>query len=667
MKKLIYILILTSINLFSQIKPINDPAERALDIQVEINEDPFSVKLSWENDTSSLKYYIYKKRKNEDNFGFPLDIIEDTSQKYFIDNDVVPGTAYDYGIRDFRKEYTSYGYVSVGKLSDAVHHRGRILLVIDKTVAPLLEKEITRFSKDITGDGWLVDSIHVLRSEEFNLEKVKTVKERIKEKYIIDEDTLSSIFIIGRVPVPYSGYMAIDGHKEHFGAWSADVYYAELNGNWTDTAKANTEAEYPRNHNLPGDGKFDNNMAPSAPELESGRVDMYNLPVFKDSSGLDEIDLLKNYFDKNHRFRNGLINYDISSVVVNNFPEYGEVFAYSGTGNFNALMDSSKINSAIDRSYIMQDTAMWYYACGAGGFQSIWRGGYSVEFANLDFHSVFTMIFGSYCGDWDVEDNLLRTAIASSPSILTSVWAGRPFWNFIHMGLGENIGYSTKLTQSNYADTYETTSLYGHRGVHIALMGDPALRMHILKPVDNVQAVQVKQGVELSWNKVDEAEGYFVYRLKDMHSKAELLSGEIIEGTSFTDQSPLAGKNIYMVKTTAMEKTKTGLFRNTGTGKFTEINYLPEILTKDGKAGIYPNPVRNEFNIAFKVDEPQNIKILFFDSEGKRIERGINYHASSGLNIFTKNLKEMKFSGGVYFIKLKTSNYEIVKKFVYIK
>ena len=670
MKKFIYILsflIFASSICSSQIKPINDPEERALDIQVEINENPFSIRLSWENDTSSLKYYVYKKRKDEDSFGVPVDVIKDTAVKHYTDYDAEPGITYDYGIHDFRKEYTSYGYVSAGKINRAVHHRGRILLVIDKTLSPYLEKELNRFTKDITGDGWLVDSIHVPRSENFNSGKVRYAKKRIKERYIIENDTLRSIFLIGRVPVPYSGYMAIDGHKEHFGAWSADVFYAELNGNWTDTAEANTESDYPRNHNYPGDGKFDNNMVPSAPELESGRVDMYDLPVFKDSSGLDEVDLLKKYFYKNHQFRNGYFSYDVSSVVVNNFAEYGEVFAYSGTGNFNALMDESAINFAIDRSYIMQDTALWYYACGAGGFQSIWRGGYSVEFANLDFYSVFTMIFGSYCGDWDVDDNLLRTAIASSPSILTSVWAGRPYWNFIHMGLGENIGYSTKLTQSNYADTYETTSLYGHRGVHIALMGDPTLRMHVLEPVENIQAVQENSDINLSWNEVSEAEGYFVYRLKDFYSKAELISEGIVEETSFTDKSPLPGKNIYMVKTTAMEKTNTGYFRNTGTGQFTEITYLPEVLTEGGKAGIYPNPVKEELNIAFKLDEPQEVKIIFYDSEGKRTGKEISRYAAENYNIFTKNLKEMQLSGGVCFVKIKSSDYEIIKKFVYIK
>jgi hypothetical protein len=44
---------------------------------------------------------------------------------------------------------------------------------------------------------------------------------------------------------------------------AADVYYADLDGTWTDASVNNTSASSPRNHNVRGDGKFDQSKVPS--------------------------------------------------------------------------------------------------------------------------------------------------------------------------------------------------------------------------------------------------------------------------------------------------------------------------------------------------------------------------------------------------------------------
>ena len=60
------------------------------------------------------------------------------------------------------------------------------------------------------------------------------------------------------------------------------------------------------------------------------------------------------------------------------------------------------------------------------------------------------MFFGSYFGDWDSPNNFLRAPLATPTYTLTSAWAGRPYWMFHHMALGETIGFSTRLTQNNF-------------------------------------------------------------------------------------------------------------------------------------------------------------------------------------------------------------------------
>jgi hypothetical protein len=69
------------------------------------------------------------------------------------------------------------------------------------------------------------------------------------------------------------------------------------------------------------------------------------------------------------------------------------------------------------------------------------------------------------------------------------------------MGLGIPIGFSAKVAQSN---------LHGYRfqgrherGIHVALMGDPALRAFVVAPPSEFYAKQEKDNnslIKLTWN-----------------------------------------------------------------------------------------------------------------------------------------------------------------------
>jgi hypothetical protein len=88
------------------------------------------------------------------------------------------------------------------------------------------------------------------------------------------------VFLLGRIRVPYSGDIYPDGHPDHEGAWPADVYYADMNGAWTDNAVNVTVANDERHRNVPEDGKFDQSVLPTDVELQIGRVDFANMPAF---------------------------------------------------------------------------------------------------------------------------------------------------------------------------------------------------------------------------------------------------------------------------------------------------------------------------------------------------------------------------------------------------
>ena len=115
--------------------------------------------------------------------------------------------------------------------------------------------------------------------------RLPTFKTAIVNWYNLDPIYAEAVFLFGHIPVPYSGNIGPDGHSNHIGAWPADVFYADVDGSWTDVSVNNVSASQERNHNVPGDGKFDQSVIASDLELMIGRVDFHNMPTFPGKRG----------------------------------------------------------------------------------------------------------------------------------------------------------------------------------------------------------------------------------------------------------------------------------------------------------------------------------------------------------------------------------------------
>lgn len=80
---------------------------------------------------------------------------------------------------------------------------------------------------DLIGDGWNVIQINVSRNNTrtfylLSLLLAQYVKSLIAQQYFQDTLNVKAVYLFGRVPVPYSGSFAPDGHVDHVGAWPAD-------------------------------------------------------------------------------------------------------------------------------------------------------------------------------------------------------------------------------------------------------------------------------------------------------------------------------------------------------------------------------------------------------------------------------------------------------------
>ncbi len=395
------------------------------------------------------------------------------------------------------------------------------------------------------------------------------IKKLIRAEYDADPSNLKSVFLFGHVPVPYSGNFNPDGHSDHQGAWTADAYYADVDGTWTDQSVNTASAEKPWNHNRPGDGKFDQSELPSSVELEVGRVDLANMTCFANTAPFrSELDLLRQYLNKDHNFRHRLFTVQRRGLVCDNFGEHdGDAFASSGWRNFASFFGAGRTLAVPGGSYfstLASQDYLWSYGCGGGSWYTCNGLGSSVDFVTTDIKSVFNMYVGSYFGDWDNESNFLRAPLGSTSYALTSVWSGRPHWFFHHMALGETIGYSTRLSQNNSSGGLYGPQSHGTRYVHVALLGDPTLRMHPVLPPANLTGLISGAGVVLAWSPSadSDVQGYHVYRSASMNGPFIRLTTTPIPETSFTDASVVAGTHNYMVRAIKLERSGGGTYFN---------------------------------------------------------------------------------------------------------
>lgn len=542
---------------FQPVAHAADTRDYAIEITALTRKSPASITLNWRATANTAGVTVSRKAKDATSWTTVASL--GGAVTTWTDTSVQPGVGYEYGI--LKTSGIGAGYIYAGIELPLVENRGKMILLVDSTHAAALSAELARLQQDLRGDGWVV-----LRQDVSRTQSPAQVKAAIKNLYNQDPANTKALFIFGHVPVPYSGDIAPDGHQpDHKGAWPADVYYADMDGNWTDSSVNNSGAARPQNRNIPGDGKFDQGNLPSNVELQVGRVDLINLPGFAPKT---EIDLLRQYLNKDHNFRHGKLPLARKGLINDNFGDvYGEAFASSGWRNFAPFFGSENITSIPGYQFFttLKDSGyLWSYACGGGAYNSCNYVGGTGDWGFTDTKTVFTMLLGSYFGDWDADNSFLRGPLGSTTYGLTAVWAGRPHWFMHHMALGEPIGYSAKVTQNG--GLYSPKNF--ERSIHVALMGDPTLRMHPVITPSNVSATRAGTTTVLTWAPSTDTGiyGYNVYRAASENGPYTRVNSAPIAAATFTDN--VSSGNFYMVRALKLETTPSGSYQNASQGVF---------------------------------------------------------------------------------------------------
>jgi len=635
--------------------------------QATIQENPPKVTLSWLADDSALSYSVARYDPTTDYWKQKANVGKALT---WSDTNVVPGVAYEYQITKQARLYTGinpgYGYVYTGINVPGNDFSGTVILMVDDTFATNLTSELNRLVSDLAADGWRTIRHNVKRS---------ATPVSVKNLIVNDmrqDPTIRSLFLFGHVPVPYSGFMNPDGHGDHFGAWPADVYYGDTTMEWTDDEDGlNTINSRAPNVNRAGDGKFDQSQVDQGyVELEVGRVDFWQMPSFATS----EKELLRQYLNKDHAFRVGTLTAPHRALMTDNFGAYGEGFACDGWRTFGNLVGPANIFNRDWFSTLDTAAYLWAYGCGGGTPTSCGGVGSTSNFASTDTKAIFTILFGSYFGDWNVPDNFLRAPLTSS-STLSCFWGGRPHWYVHHMAMGQTIGYSAKLTQNTFVGGLYNELNYQNpivQGVHIALLGDPTLRMSYEYPPSNFVSISgVASGAQvvINWSTATAADGFYVYRAHHWNDPYSKLTTIPTAARTFTDSTPYFDSNYYVVRAIARAGSSHGSYFTVGQASnavvVTNISNLSVIDIQRSASSITVAMDGPLLTLRVPYKSGNASRLSLFDISGREVKlidpaiRGIGVHE------YVLDLRqESSFTSGVYFVRILGSDPSSIAKFV---
>lgn len=547
-------------------------------LSAEVESTPPAVTLRWRNWPANA---LSVQRRVASDSGWTT-LASDLTAWSWRDTNVAVGRRYEYRVGDRHLLSTIE--------APPVFERGKVLLLVDRTLARPLAEELEQFQTDLVGDGWSVARAEVERHDDEDwaatAEAVRRIKARIVEAYRAASNDLKAVLLVGHVPIPYSGHLSPDGHG--YRAWPADVFYGDVDGRWTDTNHFINTGGFnePRHQNRPADGKFDQNAVPpnadgiARLELAVGRVDFADLPVFEGAAHLGrprnaeqtERALLRQYFRKNHRYRHKEFTLP-ERCLVTDTTGWGSDMIYSmalaGAGRCFGWQAGQMLEGDL---FVHPGGALWGLQFGRAGSNSISDGRHQADaFADpqREPRIAFALLDGSYLGDFAYRNNFLRAFLGTPNYGLATMWGRLLPWRFEQLALGDWLG-TALLRAVNEPPPRRTYTPYN---AYAAILGDPTLRLFVLAPPARLNAEPRDGRVRLRWQATPEPGArYVVLRsTAGREGRFEVLGGGPVAETEFIDGTPPAGPKLYQVRALRLVTSASGSFTNTSQGIFVSV------------------------------------------------------------------------------------------------
>jgi hypothetical protein len=554
-------------------RAIDDARLQAVEASVQISENPPQIRLVWAAPELPAARYRISKRAVDAPSLTEVAVV-DGSATSWTDTSVAVGQRYEYRIiKETNDGYLGHSYLMAGIRAPILEDTGQILLLVRDNISSSAGAELEQLRKDLILEGW-----EVLRQDVSGSATPPQVRSAIINAYNASGGKLKQVILIGHVAVPYSGNIFPDGHDNHKGAWPADGYYGDVSGTWTDSTVNTQTAERDVNWNVPGDGKFDQGTYPAVLKLAVGRIDFFEMTCYANKpQARSEIDLTRQYLNKDHAFRTGQWQVSNRGLVLDNFG-LRDTNGVSATAwaNFAGFFGASA-NSRMDlNTYfprLTSESALWTWTAGGGSYYYSSGIGTSDDYALQNVNVVFSLALGSYFGDWNNESNWLKAALGSG-KVLVSIYAGIPRSFFHGMALGGTIGESFLLTENNGPRDIYLPDTQGTHEVHQTLLGDPTLRNWPRGAGFVLSGTGGNGKAQLDWTTVhgDPAfQGVHIYRAANENGPFTRITSQPILTDQFIDAPP-QGSYAYMIRGVWLDSSGSGTFNNLGRGTIVKVD-----------------------------------------------------------------------------------------------
>ena len=545
-------------------------------LSAQVAKDPLRIHLQW----PTVKKRTYEVSRRSSPHELWKSLVTDLKGFELIDasSDLMQGRIYQYQIAQY-KTAGLVQHIEVAAYTPPKHNKGKVLLLVDQTHWKTLEDDLNQFREDLQVDGWEVVMTkaprHVDSRWKPNVRRIAEVKELIQEHLGVPVKGLKMAIMIGHVAVPYSGYIALDGHArpgdDHRGAWSCDAYYGDIDGVWHDGAVDHVNRTHAPATNVPGDGKFDENHLPTRLEIAIGRIDFANLPSL--NSGVlqkrsvrksrMEGELIKQYLKKNHSFRFGELRFEPEAVIKSHLPNSMNLsFNKSAIGNASKWYGHVPGKIRTGDGFLDAGRSLWAFMAGRSGSASFASGVRRTrDFNEPDKspRSAFLVLYSSWHGDWNVQDAFLRACLAPANGGLAAMSDLVGPWHLQSLGRGECLGFAY-LQSANQRPKNATRAL--------AIMGDPTLGNYFTSPVNELKMSLADTTRQLSWRlpKLNEPEGVYVYRFERDQNRYVLLDRLSATTNHWTLPEDTPRGQRFMVRVAQWIHSASGVFAHLSPG-----------------------------------------------------------------------------------------------------
>lgn len=583
----------------------------------------------------------------------------------WIDNNVSQGQIWEYQVRRLNTwnygglNFDATGYTIGSLISDNTIYKGQMILLVADDIPAELATKYIRLKKELTADGWFVNELIVPASGGWDSgNEVVTIKNQITSIYnnapLADKPKL--LFILGHVPLPRSGsadVIAPDDHNQNKGARGCDAYYADIDGNFTDTATYNPGGlATPLAVNLPGDYKWDQDFFPSDIELAFGRVDFFDIT----DVALSEIQMMENYLDRLSAYRNVLPTHNMGEKT-------GFYYGYdnSNDGSYRSLPNISK---PIDvyQNYTGPNHNQWVQL--NGPFKIYMQNLSIPEISDWQTYGMNATVFASdqsYWGFGDVPQpsgvySRIRSLLGVPSKCLITLWTTTGINIFHQACSGQPLGLAMKeIMNHNQTNQYlekppqqYDTEEWWNR-THFAFYGDPTINLYQIEPPTNLTLTELNGNAQLNWSSSNDTDvlGYHVYESDSEFGIYNRVTTSVVSGNSYNLNNFQNG-HWYIVKAVKVIESGCGKFLHSSIGESIQGNLvLSSIeLSLPNSLVVYPNPSKDIFHVKSK-HEITSYKISTTNGVGVKNE----FVNKMNFPINISNL-----SDGIYFVQFTMLN-----------